>query len=205
MAEGFLCHTRLGDPEEVVVSSCGHPLCPDDEVRIVDESDQPVSPGEQGELLVRGPYTLRGYYRADDYDRQVFTRDGFLRTGDLVRLTARGDLVVSGRIKDVVNRGGEKVPAEELEQQLVRHPAVRHAAVVARPDPVLVEKTCAFVVTWPERPSLAELRHFLQNAGLAEFKLPDLIEYVEALPYTSLGKVNKRLLRERAAAPEGRP
>jgi non-ribosomal peptide synthetase component E (peptide arylation enzyme) len=204
MAEGFLCHTRLTDPEDVVVSSCGHPLCPADEVRIVNESDQDVGPGEQGEMLVRGPYTLRGYYRADDYNRQVFTTDGFLRTGDLVRRTPRGDLMVSGRIKDVVNRGGEKVPVEELEQQLVAHPAVLQAAVVARPDPALVEKTCAFVVTSTPRPSLIELRQFLRDAGLADFKLPDYVEYVDALPYTSLGKVNKRLLRERVVASGGR-
>lgn len=200
MAEGFLSHTRLDDPPEVVAHTTGRPLCEADERRVVDEADQPVAAGDVGELLVRGPYTLRGYYRADDYNRVTFTPDGFLRTGDLVRLTPRGDMVMEGRIKDVINRGGEKVSAGELEQQLLGHPDVRQAAVVALPDPVMVEKTCAFVVPGAQAPSLVELRRFLSATGLAEFKLPDQLELVAELPYTSLGKVNKRELRERALA-----
>lgn len=200
MAEGFLSHTRLADPPEVAAHTTGRPLCEADELRVVDEADQPVAAGEIGELLVRGPYTLRGYYKADEYNRATFTADGFLRTGDLVRITPRGDMAMEGRIKDVVNRGGEKVPAEELEQQLLAHPGVHQVAVVAMPDAAMVEKICAFVVAQAQAPSLPELRAFLRAAGLAEFKLPDHLEVVDALPYTSLGKVNKRALRERAAA-----
>lgn len=200
MAEGFLSHTRLDDPEECIVHSTGRPLCPDDEIRVVDESDRDVPAGETGELLVRGPYTLRGYYNAFDYNRTAFTTDGYLRTGDLVRITGRGDMVVEGRIKDVVNRGGEKVSAEELEQQLIMHPDVRNAAVVAMPDAALVEKTCAFVVPGSHEPNAPELRRFLLDSGLAEYKLPDHIEIVDALPFTSLGKIDKRQLRERVGA-----
>jgi 2,3-dihydroxybenzoate-AMP ligase len=199
MAEGFLSHTRLDDPEEVVANSSGRPLSAADEVRVVNETDREVEPGRTGELLVRGPTTLRGYYKAEDYNRTTFTTDGYLRTGDLVRITERGDLSVEGRIKDIVNRGGEKVPVEELEQQLMMHEDVRQAAVVAMADAVMVEKTCAFIVAGPKTPALAELRQFLRDAGLADFKLPDHIEIVESLPYTSLGKINKRILRERIA------
>jgi 2,3-dihydroxybenzoate-AMP ligase len=200
MAEGFLCHTRLDDPQEVVRHSCGRPLCPADEVRVVAADGADVGGLEVGELLVRGPYTLRGYYCAEDYNRLAFTPDGFLRTGDLVRRTVRGDLVVEGRIKDIVNRGGEKVPAEEVEQRLVAHPAVLQAAIVPIPDLGMVEKTCAFVVAHRPHPTLSQLREFLRAAGLAEYKFPDQVEFVETLPYTNLGKVDKRALRERASA-----
>jgi 2,3-dihydroxybenzoate-AMP ligase len=200
MAEGFLSHTRLDDPEEVVIHSVGRPLSAADELRVLDEMDCEVAPGDVGELLVRGPYTLRGYYGVPDYNRSVFTRDGFLRTGDLVRITPNGNMVVDGRIKDIVNRGGEKVPAEELEQHLMTHPSVREAAVVAVPDAALVEKTCAFIVAEHPPPRIGELRQFLRESGLADYKLPDQIEIVDSLPYTSLGKVNKRALREHVAA-----
>jgi 2,3-dihydroxybenzoate-AMP ligase len=199
MAEGFLSHTRLDDPEEVVVHSAGRPLCAADEIRVVDETDRDVGPGQTGELLVRGPYTLRGYYKAADYNQATFTTDGYLRTGDLVRITERGDMTVEGRIKEIVNRNGEKVPVEELEQHLVTHAGVRQAAVVAMPDAEMVEKTCAFIVAGPRAPEAAELRQFLRDSGLAEYKLPDHFEFVESLPYTAIGKINKRLLRERVA------
>jgi 2,3-dihydroxybenzoate-AMP ligase len=199
MAEGFLCYTRLDDQQDVVVHSCGRPLCVDDEIRVVDETGTDVRPGATGELLVRGPYTLRGYYKDDDYNRSVFTSDGYLCTGDLVHITPRGGLVVEGRIKDIVNRGGEKVPAEELEQKLIAHPAVRDAAVIAMPDAAMVEKTWAFIVARHSPPVLGEIHRFLRESGLAEYKLPDYVETVDSLPYTNLGKVNKRLLRELAA------
>lgn len=200
MAEGFLSCTRLGEPAEVSAHTSGRPLCEADEVRVVDENDCDVSPGDVGELLVRGPYTLRGYYKADDYNRTAFTSHGYLRTGDLVRISARGDMIVEGRIKDVINRGGEKIPAGELEQQLEAHPDIKEAAVIAVPDPVLVERTCAFITTGPQVPSPPEIRDFLRRAGLAEFKLPDRVEVIDVLPRTSLGKVNKVILRERIAA-----
>ncbi len=197
MAEGFLSHTRLDDPIDVAAETTGRPLSPGDEVRIVDEDGTEVAAGATGELQVRGPYTLRGYYKADDYNAATFTADGFLRTGDFVRRATRGDMIVEGRRMDVINRGGEKVPAEELEQQLRLHPNIVDAAVVPVTDPTMIEKTCAFVVARSRPPEPGEVRQFLRQAGLAEFKLPDRIEIVASLPYTSLGKVNKRVLRER--------
>jgi len=200
MAEGFLSYTRLDDPQELAVRSTGRPLCTADEIRVVDDADQEVAPAGTGELLVRGPTTLRGYYRAEDYNQKTFTADGYLRTGDLVRIDDSGNMVMEGRIKDVVNRGGEKVPTEELEQYLTMHPGVEQAAVVAVPDPDMVEKTCAFVVAGRNAPVAAELRRFLRDSGLAGYKIPDLINFVDALPHTNLGKVNKRALRERLTA-----
>jgi 2,3-dihydroxybenzoate-AMP ligase len=200
MAEGVLCYTRLDDPPEVVAHTQGRPLAAADEYRVVDERGRDVPPGELGELLVRGPCTLRGYYRAPEYNRTAFTPDGFLRTGDLVRITGAGNLVVAGRSKDVINRGGEKIGAAELEEHVAAHPRVRGCAVVPVPDPTLGEKTCAFVVPRGEPVGLAELREFLTGRGLAGYKLPDRIAYLDTLPRTNLGKIDKQALRELAAA-----
>lgn len=195
MAEGVLCCTRRGDAIETVATMQGRPICPDDELRVVDETDRGVAPDEDGELLVRGPMTVRGYYRAPEHNKIAFTEDGFLRTGDVVRLTAAGELIVTGRIKDIINRAGEKISAGEVEEHLRSHPAIRDAAIVAIQDPVLVERSCAFVVADGEPPTLTALRQHLTAAGLADFKLPDRLELVDELSRTSLGKVDKRRLR----------
>jgi len=195
MAEGLLCFTRPDDPDEVVALTQGRPLCAADEIRVVDADERDVPAGEVGQLLARGPYTLRGYYAADQHNQIAFTPDGWFRTGDLVRVTAECNLVVEGRIKDVINRGGEKVSADEVEAQLLAHPRVRAVAVVPVPDGSLGEKTCAVLVPDGDPPTLRELRDFLSGRGLAEFKLPDRIELAEALPHTKVGKIDRGALR----------
>jgi 2,3-dihydroxybenzoate-AMP ligase len=195
-AEGLLSFTRPGDPLEDRVGTEGRPLSPGDEVRVVDDQGADVPPGEVGEMIVQGPYTIRGYYRAPEYNATAFTPEGFYRTGDLVRFTPGGTLVVAGRIKDVVNRGGEKVPTGEVEDELKTHPAVRDAAVLALPDRNLGEKTCAVLVAEAGQvPGRDELREFLISRGLAEYKVPDRVEAVDLLPRTPIGKVDKKALR----------
>lgn len=196
MAEGLLCYTRLGDPEALVLHTQGRPLCADDEVRIVDEQGQPVANGEVGELQVRGPYTIRGYYRLPAHNAKAFTADGFYRSGDRVRRTPEGYLVVEGRDKDQINRGGEKVSAEEVENLLLAHPQVHDAALVAMSDAVLGESTCAFVVAREPAPSAFGLKQHLRNQGLAAFKVPDRIEFIARFPQTGVGKVSRKDLRD---------
>ena len=200
MAEGLLCYTHLDDPDDVVVNTQGRPMSPADEIRVVDPDGADVPPGELGELLTRGPYTLRGYYRAAQYNTRAFTPDGFYRTGDLVRVTETGHLVVEGRAKDIINRGGEKISAEEVENHLLAHPAVRDVAVVGMPDDVLGERSCAYVVPRGAAPALAELVAFLRQRGLADYKLPDRLEVVETFPGTGVGKVSKKDLAADIAA-----
>ncbi|WP_459549115.1 (2,3-dihydroxybenzoyl)adenylate synthase [Nocardia sp. X0981] len=197
MAEGLLNFTRLDDDPDLVCTTQGRPLCPADEIRVVDESGADVAPGAEGELLTRGPYTLRGYYRAPEHNSRAFTPDGYYRSGDLVRQLPSGHLVVSGRIKDVINRGGENISCDELEEHLLAHPAVRHAAAVGLPDPGLGEKVCAVLVVTDEMPSLAEIKEFLTGRGLATYKLPDVLRRADTLPVTAVGKIDKKALRSR--------
>ncbi|MGO1068874.1 (2,3-dihydroxybenzoyl)adenylate synthase [Lysobacter sp. CA199] len=205
MAEGLLCYTRQDDGVERVLHTQGRPLADDDEVRIVDEHEREVAEGEIGELQVRGPYTLRGYYCAQEYNRRAFTGDGYYRSGDLVRRLPGGYLAVEGRNKDVINRGGEKVPVEEVENLLLGHPAVLDVAIVGVPDETLGERTCACVLARGDAPTLPELKTFLNRLGLAAFKLPDRLQVMQQFPTTRLGKVNRKALAEQllGAAPLG--
>jgi 2,3-dihydroxybenzoate-AMP ligase len=201
MAEGLLNYTRLDDPDDVVVETQGRPLSPADELLIVGPDGEPVPDGEPGELLTRGPYTIRGYYRAEAHNATAFTRDGFYRTGDVVRRDKGGNLIVEGRAKDLINRGGEKISAEEIENLLLAHPAVREAAAVAMPHPVLGEQTCAYLVLRPgDDLDLNALSAYLDGRGVARFKWPERLEIVDALPVTNVGKVDKKKLREDIAA-----
>lgn len=196
MAEGMLNFTRPGDPTDVVENTQGRPMSPHDEMRVVDQNGAPVLPGEEGELLVRGPYTLNGYYRAEDANARSFSPDGFYRTGDRVRIFADGEragnVEVTGRIKDVIHRGGETVSATDLEDHLLTHPAVHAAAAVAVPDEYLGEKICAAVVFKTAPVGLAELNRYLDERGVATHARPDMLVPMPSLPTTPVGKVDKR-------------
>ncbi len=202
MAEGLLNYTRLDDPDDVVCTTQGRPMCPDDEVRLVDELDQDVPDGEPGSLLTRGPYTPRGYYRAAEQNARAFTADGWYRSGDICRRTPDGNLVVEGRDKDMINRGGEKISAEEVENLVYQLPAVAQVAAVAMPDPELGERVCALRRA-PARarrsPSTRSGRRWT-TAGVARFKLPERLELVDELLTTKVGKIDKKALREDIAA-----
>lgn len=203
MAEGLVNYTHADDPLALIIGTQGRAISPDDEIRVLDDNDQPVASGEVGHLLTRGPYTIRGYYRAPAHNERAFTPDGFYRTGDLVRITPEGCMVVEGRSKDQINRGGEKIATEEVEQALVEHSQVIQAALVAMPDVALGEKSCAYVLWRAEAGDASvtrralQLRQFLQQYGLATFKIPDRIEFVDDFPYTALGKIDKKVLRQR--------
>lgn len=199
MAEGLLCYVRLTDAPHVRYETAGRPISIGDEVKLVDDDGNEVPAGEVGELLVRGPYTLRGYFRAPEQNAQSFTADGFYRTGDLMRRDASGNYIVEGRKKDLINRGGEKISAEEIENLLLAHPGVLNAACVPMPDPELGERVCAFVI--PQQghssPTLVELTTFLLHKGIARFKLPERLELVEEFPLSKFGKVAKNILVQR--------
>ncbi|WP_424186650.1 (2,3-dihydroxybenzoyl)adenylate synthase [Actinokineospora sp. G85] len=198
MSEGLLNYTRPDDPREVAEGSQGRPASPDDEVLIVDENGVPVPTGVQGELLTRGPYTAAGYYRDDAATAAAFTDDGFYRTGDLVSADAQGNLTVHGRVRDAINRAGEKIAPGEVESLLAQHPSLRHAVVVAAPHELYGEIVCLFAVA-EDGFDLVEARRFLAAEGLARYKLPERLELVEALPMIGIGKIDRAALRAEAA------
>jgi 2,3-dihydroxybenzoate-AMP ligase len=194
MAEGLINLTRLDDPDDLVRTTQGRPASPDDEVLVVDADGRPVPDGTPGELLTRGPYTLRGYYRAEAHNRTAFTPDGYYRSGDVVRRLPSGHLVVVGRIKDQINRGGEKIPAAEVEEQLLTHPAITAAALVGVEDERWGERSVAFVVCPGAAPGTREVAAHIRACGLAGHKAPDEVVQVPALPLTAVGKVDKAAL-----------
>jgi 2,3-dihydroxybenzoate-AMP ligase len=199
MSEGMLFFVRLDDPQEVKLQTCGRPICADDEVRLVDDDGREVAEGEVGELTCRGPYTLRGYFGVPEYNARQFTPDGFYRSGDLMRRHPSGNFVVEGRKKDLINRGGEKISAEEVENLILMHPAVQNVACVPVADPHLGEKMCACVVLKKNgKLKFTELIDFLKGKEIAKFKLPESMMVCDDFPVSTFGKVSKKTLGELA-------
>ncbi|MUK51029.1 (2,3-dihydroxybenzoyl)adenylate synthase [Aliivibrio fischeri] len=194
MAEGLICCTRIGDAIEVITQTQGRPISLLDEIKIVDNKGVQVLQGEDGELLTRGPYTLRGYYRAQQHNQRSFSKDGFYCSGDKVKIDENGNIIVTGRIKDVVNRGGETIVCDEVEGYLLSHPDILHVAVIGIPDPDMGELVAAAIVTSSQSLSLIELKAFLLAQGIAKFKLPERLQVMSDLPLTAVGKIDKKIL-----------
>jgi 2,3-dihydroxybenzoate-AMP ligase len=197
MSEGLLMFVRKGDPEDVRLETVGRPVSPDDEVRLIDDDGNEVPFGEVGEMCARGPYTLRGYYGAPEHNAKVFTPDGFYCSGDLMRQHPSGNYMVEGRKKDLINRGGEKISAEEIENLILQHPAVQNVACVAMPDPNLGERMCACIIPANGKTlTLEQLVAFLATKEIAKFKLPERLETLADFPLSTFGKVSKKALVE---------
>ena len=197
MSEGLLTFVRLDDPPEVRMGTVGKPVCADDEVMLLDEDDNIVKPGEVGEMCCRGPYTLRGYFGVPDYNKRAFTTDGFYRSGDLMRQHPSGAYIVEGRKKDLINRGGEKISAEEIENLILSHQSVTNVACIPLPDPALGERMCACVILKSGTSlSFEELKAFLLSKEIAKFKLPERLEVMSEFPLSNIGKVSKKTLVE---------
>jgi len=200
MSEGLLMFVRLDDPEDVKLETVGWPVSPDDEVKLLDEEEMEVPRGEVGELCCRGPYTLRGYYGVPEYNKKAFTADGFYKSGDLLRQHPSGSYVVEGRKKDLINRGGEKISAEEVENLILSHPAVKNVACVPVPDPQLGERMCACVILRDGAAlSFEELKTFLLAKEIAKYKIPERLEIMDDFPLSTFGKVSKKTLGEMVA------
>ncbi|MDH7795218.1 MULTISPECIES: AMP-binding protein [unclassified Beijerinckia] len=201
MTEGMLFGSAPTMPAFVRHHTVGYPVSPGDEVRLLAPgTETEVAFGEIGELCFRGPTTLTGYVGDPETTAASFTSDGFFRTGDLLRthhIEGRVCYSFEGRIKDNINRGGEKIGAEEVEGLVVQHPDISDVRVVAMPDPIYGEKVCAFLIMHAGRPtpSVAELGQFLLTLGVAKYKLPERVEVIDAFPLTKVGKADKAAMR----------
>jgi 2,3-dihydroxybenzoate-AMP ligase len=203
MGEGLFTMSTPSSGRTARLTTVGVPISPLDEIKVLTPGTETELPdGSVGELACRGPYTLRGYFDAPDENAMAFTSDGFYRTGDLVAVRVVDSercLSIEGRLKDLINRGGEKVSAEEVELLLLRHPGIVAAAVVAMPDPRLGERACAYLVPAGEPLVLQEIQEHLESLSLAKFKWPERVEWVPRLPTTQVGKVDKVRLRRDVA------
>ncbi len=204
MAEGPMMITRPDDPADMLEESVGRPICEFDEVRLVEPGTMVNVPdGTMGEMLVRGPHTTHGYYRAEEHNREAFTEDGYLRTGDvLLRRTVGGRIHYSfqGRIKDIVKRAGETISCEDIERVLRAMPGIADVLVVPVSDPVYLERACACLILQPgaAAPTVRTMGAYLGSSGLAKFKWPEHVQVFDAFPTTKSGKASKPLLREQA-------
>lgn len=197
MAEGLICYVPTDAPDEVAHATQGTPVSAYDELLVAGPDGHEVPPGEIGELLTRGPYTPRGYYGVPAQNSVSFTPDGWYRTGDLVRITPDGNVVVTGRVKDLINRGGEKISAGEIETLVQEMAAVAEVAAVAMPDPVVGERVCVFVRVHPGHElTLGDISAALTTRGVAAFKIPERLEVLDDIPLTPIGKPDKKQLQK---------
>jgi len=205
ITEGLLLESPPDAPAFARHHTQGRSGCPDDEIRLlVPETEDPVEPGQMGELCFRGPSSLTGFFNNPAANATAFTSDGFYRTGDMMTAHVVDGVTYyafEGRLRDNVNRGGEKIGSEEVEAYVSRHPAVADAKLVAMPDAIYGEKGCVFIVPRPgmEIPDVAGLGAFLTGFGLAKYKCPERIEIVEEFPLTRVGKVDKPALKRQIA------
>ncbi|MTI60085.1 MAG: AMP-binding protein [Firmicutes bacterium] len=197
-AEGLICFTALDDSKEIITSCQGKPISEADEIKIVDKQGLPVADGVYGELLARGPYTIDSYYKAAEANKKSFTEEGYYCTGDRAMITKEGNIRIGGRIKEQINRAGEKIMPAEIETYLLEYPDVKEAIVIGILDQNLGERTCAFLLTRDDvKIELSALHQFLENIGVARYKMPDQVEFVDMWPVTSVGKIDKKELAQR--------
>ncbi|HXG03505.1 MAG TPA: AMP-binding protein [Candidatus Binatia bacterium] len=202
---GLVSCNGLDDPEDKICGTDGKPL-PGMELLVVDEQGKPVSVGTEGDLLVRGHSQFVGYWQRPEFTREAHTPDGWFKTGDRAVLDPDGYVSITGRAKDMIIRGGENISVAEVENLLFAHPKVQSVAVVAMPDPRLVERACAFVIPKPGQTlTLEEITAYLESRQVARHKFPERLELVEEFPMTPSGKIQKYRLREAIAAKLGLP
>jgi 2,3-dihydroxybenzoate-AMP ligase/mycobactin salicyl-AMP ligase len=195
--EGQTAITRSEDDFETVKTTVGRPTCPYDSYKVIDRSGKELPPNAPGELVIKGPGVFTGYFKNPEENEKVFLQDGFFRTGDVARIDERGCITLCGRLKEMINRGGESISTTEIEKLISEHPEVIIAAVVAMPDPQMGEKACAYIQPTPRSGlTFEKIIAFLKGRGSAVLHLPERIEFVEAMPLTKTGKVDKQFLTE---------
>jgi len=191
---------HIGDPDEKLAETEGQRSLPDVEIRVVRADEKIAAADEEGEIRVRGPQLFRGYLDAT-LDAAAFDSEGYLRTGDLGRVDADGFLAITGRLKDVIIRKGENIPAKEVEDLLYLQPKVADVAVIGLPDPTSGERCCAIVACKdPDDPlEFGEMQAFLRDQGLMIQKIPEQLEILPEIPRNPTGKTLKHELRARYA------
>ncbi|MHB0980247.1 MAG: AMP-binding protein [Thermoleophilia bacterium] len=205
MVEGPCSQSRPGDSEEIRCNTIGLPTCPYDELVTLDAEGARTTRGVEGELAAKGPGIFTGYYENPAANQQAFTPDGYFRTGDLAVIDDAGVIRITGRIKDIIIRGGENIAARDVEDLISSHPAVEYVAVIGLPDPDLGERVCAVVKT-VEGSTLSHDDIVVHLVGLeaARALIPAATEFMDEIPLTAAGKADKKLLKQMLAGGGGR-
>jgi len=195
--EGQTCLTRSMDDDETILHTVGRPTCPYDIYKVIDSNGQQLPQNVSGELLIKGPGIFTGYYNAPDENKRVFDKDGFFRTGDMAKIDEAGNIALTGRMKEMINRGGESISATEIEKLISDHPDIALVAVIPMPDPEMGEKACAYIQSKSEAElNFEKVISFLKDRKASVLHFPERIEFVDAIPLTKTGKLNKRVLIE---------
>ena len=194
--EGMTTITRTTDDLEKICSTVGRPTCPYDTYKVIDRNRNELPIHTQGELVLKGPGVFTGYYNNPEENKAVFTEDGFFRTGDVAKIDEKGYITLTGRIKEMINRGGESISATEIERLITRHPDVAVVAVIPMPDPLMGERVCAYIQSKPGAELTFEhIIAFLRAEKASVLQLPERIEFVDQIPYTGAQKIDKKSLR----------
>ncbi|MDP2645053.1 MAG: class I adenylate-forming enzyme family protein [Desulfobacterales bacterium] len=194
---GAIAQHQLDEPQDIRLRTLGKPCIPGAQVKLLDEEGKEVKRGQIGEILAKGPQLFSGYYRNPEATREAWTDDGWFKTGDLAKFDDQGYLILTGRKKDVIIRGGQNIYPVEIEKILLTHPKIKDVAVVAMPDPIMGQRACAFVVSEPgEAVSLEEVVSFMKDKGAAAYKFPEKVNAIDKLPMVGDSqKVDKKLLQ----------
>jgi non-ribosomal peptide synthetase component E (peptide arylation enzyme) len=197
MVEGPCSQTRPDDGFDLRCNTIGRPICPYDDFRTLDQDGNPTAAGVEGELAAKGPGIFTGYFRNPQANKTAFTPDGYFRTGDLAVIDENGTIRITGRIKDIIIRGGENIAARDVEDLISSHPRVEYVSVVGMPDPDLGEQVCAFIKPAPGKTlSSEEIVEHLGKIGASKMLCPARIEFVEEIPLTAAGKADKKILKK---------
>jgi 2,3-dihydroxybenzoate-AMP ligase/mycobactin salicyl-AMP ligase len=195
--EGQTTLTRSDDDLETVKTTVGRPTCPYDSYKVTDWRGKELLPNTCGELVIKGPGVFTGYYKNPGENENVFLPDGFFRTGDLAMIDEKGYITPCGRLKEMINRGGESISSTEIEKLISSHPDVALVAVVPMPDTEMGEKACAYIQPNSETELTFEIIiAFLKDRKASVLQLPERIEFIDAMPLTQTGKMDKRALVE---------
>lgn len=195
--EGMTAITRTIDTIETICSTVGRPTCPYDTYKVISFKEEGLPSGEEGELVLKGPGVFTGYYNNPDENKKAFTHDGFFKTGDVAKIDEQGYVMLTGRIKEMINRGGESISTREIEALIILHPDVTSVAVIPMPDPLLGEKACAYIETTTlAKLSFEDIISFLKSKQASVFQLPERIEFVDIMPHTPAQKIDKTFLRK---------
>ncbi len=194
--EGTTTITRTNDCLETICSCVGRPTCPYDTYKLIDSNGKDVPLGSQGELVLKGPGVFTGYFNNPEENAKAFTEDGFFRTGDMARIDEEGRITLTGRIKEMINRGGESISAAPIEGLIVSHPDIKTVAVIAMPDPLMGERVCAYIQPRAgTRLTFEEIIGFLREQKASVLQLPERIEFIQDMPLTAAEKIDKKILQ----------